>query len=581
MIVNVDRRPGRLVIRADDPSLTPYAGLVISGELARNLRLVELLDAELAVAGRVAPVKQRRRGLSPGELTVAIAEAQLTGAECFDDIEGLRADRALAAWRAVAETPSASTARQLAYRFKPAHIRALERAQARCGNALDRRLGREATEDVTLDLDATETTVYGPRKRGTGRSRHGHLAYNSYVVTWAQRGRALTAELKGGNQAQIKACESDRMIARAERLLPDGHGQITLRGDSGFYSLELMMSLRKRGMRFTFSATRTSVMWAKLAEIPEDAWEEASDMRGAQVAELPFTPDGWKHEPLRLIVRRVPVTAAELLAGSPKARRRKTIPPEQLQMVLDGELDSTSRHPHPPISGPPADHIHHTPPSHTCPQRQSNLRDRHSALLTELGQRPRNGCPPPRTATPSATARSANACSHPARSPNSPPATDCCSRTPSGRCSRSRPGMRANRGRGLVRQRVPHLTCHKIPIHTRGVGLSVRANKPILSVRRAHSAGYRCAQVVALGLLQRLTNAALASVYASRSSRCLFASVRFSAASRSSTSAIMSITGLAARPRTAVEPKWWTSTPESSGATRLRSSSKAAGQAGS
>src|ERR1700757_2701918 len=47
-------------------------------------------------------------------------------------------------------------------------------------------------------------------------------------------------------------------------------------------------------------------------------------------------------EPLRLIVRRVPVTAAELLAGNPNARRRKTIPPEQLQMVLDGQLDSTA-----------------------------------------------------------------------------------------------------------------------------------------------------------------------------------------------------------------------------------------------
>ena len=60
-----------------------------------------------------------------------------------------------------------------------------------------------------------------------------------------------------------------------------------------------------------------------------------------QVAELPFTPDGWKHEPLRLIVRRVPVTAQELLAGSPKARQRWATPPEQLQMVLDGQLDST------------------------------------------------------------------------------------------------------------------------------------------------------------------------------------------------------------------------------------------------
>jgi hypothetical protein len=102
-----------------------------------------------------------------------------------------------------------------------------------------------------------------------------------------------------------------------------------------------MMDCRKRGMRFTFSATRTSLMWSKLAEIAEDAWEDAIEMRGAQVGELPFTPEGWKHEPLRLIVRRVPVSAAEIQASSPRARRRKTIPPEQLQMVLDGQLSST------------------------------------------------------------------------------------------------------------------------------------------------------------------------------------------------------------------------------------------------
>jgi hypothetical protein len=81
------------------------------------------------------------------------------------------------------------------------------------------------------------------------------------------------------------------MIARAERL-PREHGQITVRGDSGFYSVELMMGLRKRRMRFTISATRTSVMWAKLGEIPDSAWVDATCMRGAQVAELPLTPQG-------------------------------------------------------------------------------------------------------------------------------------------------------------------------------------------------------------------------------------------------------------------------------------------------
>ncbi|MCA1679187.1 MAG: transposase, partial [Actinobacteria bacterium] len=341
MAVNGDIRPGRIEFRADDPSLTPHAGLAISGALARSLRLVELVDAELAAVDRVAPVKQRARGLSPGGLAVALAESQLVGGDCFDDIEALRADQAGAPLRAVANAPSAPTARQLAYRFRQSHIRAIERAQARVGNALDRRLGRDAGEQVTFDLDATESVVYGRRKRGSARSRSGQLAYNSYVVTWAQRGRALTGELKGGNQARIKATQSLTMIGRAERLLPDGHGRVTARGDSGFYSAELMMGLRKRRMRFTLSATRTQAMWAELAEIPADAWVEATCMRGAQVAELPFSPEGWAHEPLRLIVRRVPVSAGELLAGSPKARRRRTIPPEQLQMVLDGEVSST------------------------------------------------------------------------------------------------------------------------------------------------------------------------------------------------------------------------------------------------
>jgi hypothetical protein len=338
---NGDRGPGRIIFRADDPTLTGHAGLAISGELLRNLRLVELVDAELAAVNRVAAVKQRRRGLSPGAFVVSLAECQLIGGECFDDMEVMRADTAGAALRAVAGAPSAPTARQLAYRFRPAHIRAVERAMARCGNELDRRLGRDAGEEVTFDLDATDSVVYGRHKQGTGRSRSGHLAYSSYAVTWAQRGRALTSELKGGNQARIKASGSLSMLARAKRLLPSEHGQITVRGDNGFYSLELMIGCRKQGMRFTLSATRTSLMWAKLSEIAEDAWQDAIDMRGAQVAEIPFTPQGWEHEPLRLIVRRVPVTAAELAATSPRSRRRRTIPPEQLQMVLDGQLDST------------------------------------------------------------------------------------------------------------------------------------------------------------------------------------------------------------------------------------------------
>ncbi|MCA1700697.1 MAG: IS1380 family transposase [Actinobacteria bacterium] len=337
---NEGRGPGRLVVRADDRSLTPYAGLAIVGELARSCRLVELIDAELGATAGVA-VKTRRRGLSAGELVVSLAECQIAGADCFDDIENVRADTAGAGLRAVAGTPSAPAARQLARRYEPAHIRAIERAQARVAEHVDRRLGRDPGEDVTFDLDATETEVYGRRKGGAARSHSGALAYNSYVVTWAQRGRALTSELLGGNRSRITATESSAMIACATALLPDGHGQVTVRGDSGFYSAELMTKLRAQATRFSFSAPRTKRMWSALPHIPESAWADATQMRGAEVAETEFTPDGWAHEPLRLIVRRVAVSAADLRAGHPRARRRSTIPADQLAMVLDGTLDST------------------------------------------------------------------------------------------------------------------------------------------------------------------------------------------------------------------------------------------------
>jgi hypothetical protein len=59
----------------------------------------------------------------------------------------------------------------------------------------------------------------------------------------------------------------------------------------------------------------------------------------AEVAETTYRPDGWEHEPLRLIVRRV-AHQADALSDDPRARRRRTIPREQLALGLAGETDT-------------------------------------------------------------------------------------------------------------------------------------------------------------------------------------------------------------------------------------------------
>jgi hypothetical protein len=338
-VIDGDRRPGRIVFRADDERVTPFAGLACVGQLARSAGLVELIDAELASERRAGPFKRRRRGVSGGELVVSLAESQLVGGECFEDIEDVRADEAGAPFRAVARVPAAATALQLAKRFRRCLCQAAERGLARAGARLDRALGRNPGEPVTIDLDATVLEVYGRGKQGASRNRAGRLSFAPHLAFWAERGRALTGELVAGNRERLPAGQAAVICRRALKLLPAGHGPVTFRVDSAYYALELLQALRAKQARFTVSVPRTGAMWKTLERIAEDAWRPAIDMDGAEVAETTYTPDGWKREPLRLIVRRRCFAARELSA-SPRARRLKTIHPDQLQLALEGKLAS-------------------------------------------------------------------------------------------------------------------------------------------------------------------------------------------------------------------------------------------------
>jgi len=336
---NGDGGAGRLVVRADDPSLTAHAGLAVVGDLARKLDLVGLIDGELARERRARPVKTRRRGVSPGGLVVSLAECQLAGGAFFDHLEDQRADTAGAALRAVADVPSAPAALQVSKRFRRVHCQRVERAMARAGQRLDHGLGREPAGPVTIDLDATLVTVYGRAKEGAARCRTGQMGYAPHVAFWAQRGRALTGELVAGNQERLSGRECATIATRAIGLLPDGHGPVDMRIDSAYYAVDLLHRLRREKARFTVSAPRSQAMWRALAAIPEHAWTDALEMAGAQVAETTYAPGGWRHESLRLIVRRVSFQAEQIarLRGS---RRLATIHPDQLQMALDGEIDS-------------------------------------------------------------------------------------------------------------------------------------------------------------------------------------------------------------------------------------------------
>ena len=82
------RRLGRILIGEPDPSLARFGGRVVAGELSRRLDLRGKIDRELSLERRARPVKVRRRGASPSELVLALAECQLVGGAFFSDLGG-------------------------------------------------------------------------------------------------------------------------------------------------------------------------------------------------------------------------------------------------------------------------------------------------------------------------------------------------------------------------------------------------------------------------------------------------------------------------------------------------------------
>src|SRR5947208_2099501 len=165
---------GRVRIGAPDASLTPASGVVAVAELVCRLSVATALD------DAVGEIKQRDRGLSAGQFLVAVAQAQMCGAEFWTGLDRRRADTAGEALSAVA-TPAATTAVQLADRFGPAQVAGIEEGigEIACrvvGLLAPARRAVLRAGGATIDLDGTDVEVYGSKKEGIAYNYKGQPA---------------------------------------------------------------------------------------------------------------------------------------------------------------------------------------------------------------------------------------------------------------------------------------------------------------------------------------------------------------------------------------------------------------------
>lgn len=323
------------MVGADDPSLTPAAGLALVAEVDRIVGVVDTIDEW------VGRIKVRDRGLSAGQLVVTMAECMLAGGDFMCDLDNLaRADVAGAELRAVPDAPASTTFIALARRFDDARLGDLESAvgamAGRWFAALpEARRTALAAVRPTVDLDPSDIEVYGSKKQGVAWNYAGQRSGRAHPAVWAEAGIVVAGEL--GSGVDDPRPQAPGLIERAVAALPEGLGRPRVRADSGFFDRKVAEAALANGADFAIAAKRNRAVWRSAAKLGEDAWTPATGMAGAEVATCDYVPGGWP-EGTRSIVRRVRVEPDEV-RRDPRSRRRRTIDPTQLALVLGGGAD--------------------------------------------------------------------------------------------------------------------------------------------------------------------------------------------------------------------------------------------------
>jgi hypothetical protein len=239
----------------------------------------------------------------------------------------------------VPDVPASTTVIGLGKRFDEQARAHVERANAKLVNGVFALLPQKRRTDLvaqrpTIDLDPTDTEVYGRNKEGSAYNYQGQRVYRPHPAVWAEAGWVLAADFGSGRSDPRP--QAAGLLARALASLPDGLLRPIVRADSGFFDAKLATAALSLHCDYAIAVKRTDAVWRAERKIPTGDWRRTKGM-DAEVAECNYVPKSWPVG-ARTLCRRVKVTAGEL-SSDPRSRRRRTIDPNQLTLLTSGETD--------------------------------------------------------------------------------------------------------------------------------------------------------------------------------------------------------------------------------------------------
>ncbi len=193
----IAKKRAKVVLGAPDGRITPRGGLHLVAKLDQLLGITATIDnGDLAF-------KQRRRGLMLGGVMVSLAETMLAGGDFLCDLDHQREDVAGLRLRAVPDVPASTTVIGLGQRFDEKTRVHVERANAKLITSAfallpEKRRASLVAQRPSIDLDPTDTEVYGRMKEGSDFNYQGQRVYRPHPAVWAEAGWVLAADFGSG-----------------------------------------------------------------------------------------------------------------------------------------------------------------------------------------------------------------------------------------------------------------------------------------------------------------------------------------------------------------------------------------------
>jgi len=288
------------IVQSDAP-LVARGGLVVPYELAKAMKLPEVIDRELPGPGS-------GHGYRPSKFVMPLVLMLHGGGKKLEDLREIKGEVSLRKLLEMKEMPASSTVGDWLRRMgqDTKGLSGLARVEK---HEVGEVMRRDARTEYTLDVDATVIEAEKEEAQWTYKKEKGYQPLLGFLF---ELGLILADEFRDGNvPAGAGAVE---FLEVCQQMMPKGKRIAYYRADSASYQARVINRCFDDHMLFSITADKDSAVKEAIKSIGEGEWQPYQ--RDRQIAETVHAMNDTK-EAFRLVVQRWPKLQADLFDPDP------------------------------------------------------------------------------------------------------------------------------------------------------------------------------------------------------------------------------------------------------------------------